>query len=406
MSSTPEVYDTVVIGGGIVGLAVAHRLSSQGHRTIVLEKEPRVAMHQSGRNSGVLHSGLYYKPGSLKATTCRTGKAAMEKFCQEEAIPWERCGKVVVATSESELSRLQILKERGRANGVELIEIDRQQLLELEPQAGGIAALHVPETGIASFGKVCERLREKIHQEASVVDTKRKFLGAKSIHGRLTVETSTGPVVTAGLVNCAGLHCDTVFRECGGNSNMRIIPFRGEYYDLKPTSYSLVRNLIYPVPDPSLPFLGVHFTRMAEGGVECGPNAVLALAKEGYSWRVVNFRELFGTLGFPGFRKMSRAYLRTGFEEVRRSLSKPAFVKALQRLLPNIRSEHLVPGRAGVRAQAVRNDGVLVDDFLIERTEHAIHVLNAPSPAATASLAIADYVLNEYFGGKNSSRIN
>jgi L-2-hydroxyglutarate oxidase len=395
-----ENWNVTVVGAGIVGLATARELLLRGHGPIlVLEKEPRVAAHQSGHNSGVIHSGLYYKPGSLKAMTCRRGKGMMEAFCQNFGVPWEMCGKIVVATSDEELPRLATLAERGQANGVQMTPIDASQIRELEPHAAGIRGLHVPETGIVNFSRVCEKLMEWIGTQGGRIDLKRGFLSAREDGKQLAVETTQGRVLTNSLINCGGLYCDHVFRDCGGGSPpMRIVPFRGEYYDLKPACHALVRNLIYPVPDPAFPFLGVHFTRMAEGGVECGPNAVLALAREGYGWTKVRPSELLSTVTYTGFLTMARRYFRMGVGEMWRSVHKGAFVRALQKLLPEIRSEHLVPGRAGVRAQAVAPDGGLVDDFLIRRSPRAVHVLNAPSPAATASLAIAEHVVDAFEG--------
>ncbi len=392
-----EKVDIAVVGGGIVGLAVARDLINRNlGKVMVLEKEPRVGDHQSGHNSGVLHAGLYYKPGSLKAKTCRAGKRAMESFCQAENIPWERCGKVVVATHEAELSRLKTLAEKGRANGVELSEIDSQQIREIEPHAAGIAGLFVAETGIVDYRQVCDRLAQIIREQGGMVECRRGLQGVIEQGTTLRLQTSQGEIETASLINCAGLYSDQVYRMCGGTSTIRIVPFRGEYYELKPSSHHLVRNLIYPVPDPAFPFLGVHFTRMVAGGVECGPNAVLAMAREGYTWKHWNVRELMGTLCFSGFQKLAMKYYRMGAGEMWRSLNKGAFVKALQRLLPSLQSSDLMPGRAGVRAQAVGADGALIDDFLFERSAHAVHVLNAPSPAATASLAIAEHVVNTF----------
>ncbi len=315
-ASNSESWDIVVVGGGIVGLAVAHELaSSRAGRVLVLEKEPKVGMHQTGRNSGVLHAGLYYKPGSLKATTCRLGKAMMEAFCEQEKLPWERCGKVVVATREEELPRLQALAERGRANGVEFTEIDERQIRELEPYAAGIAGLHVTETGITDYATISRRLAERIGMFEGSVQTQRGLMGIKTVGSSLALQTTQGTVACDHLINCAGLHCDRVYQMCGGQSQVRIVPFRGEYYELRPEKHHLVRNLIYPVPDPAFPFLGVHFTRMVLGGVECGPNAVLALAREGYNWTTIRPTELWQTLTYAGFRKLALKYLKTGTAE-------------------------------------------------------------------------------------------
>jgi len=390
-----DLYELGIVGGGIVGLSTAVQWLKQhpGQRVVVLETEAEVGRHQSGHNSGVLHSGLYYKPGSLKATLCRAGKLEMEQFCQEHGVLFDRCGKVVVATNEAELDRLDDIERRGIENGVELRRINSDELRRLEPAAAGVAALHVPEAGIVDYGKVCLAMRRVIESSGSSVLTNSRVDAIQPRGGGLRLRFGKSEVEVAKMVNCAGLQCDRVLRLAGGSTTTRIIPFRGEYYDIIESRQSLCRNLIYPVPDPSFPFLGVHFTRMIGGGVECGPNAVLALAREGYRWRDVRPVDLFDTLSFRGFRKLAAVHWRMGAGEIWRSVNKQAFVAALQKLLPSIRAADLTPGRAGVRAQAVDVTGNLVDDFLIERTENAIHVLNAPSPAATASLAIARKIL-------------
>ncbi|MCY0924944.1 L-2-hydroxyglutarate oxidase [Streptomyces sp. H27-H1] len=378
--------DVLVIGGGIVGLSTAHALAglAPGTRVVVLEKEDGPARHQTGRNSGVIHSGIYYKPGSLKARFAVRGAAEMVKFCAEHGIPHEVTGKLIVATERDELPRLHALVQRGRENGIPVRELGATQIAEYEPQVRGLAAIHVGTTGIVDYGRVSRQLAES--SGAEIV-----YGGAVELISRraagVAVRTSTGLVVRARvLVNCAGLQCDRIARLAGDDPGMRILPFRGEYYDL--ARPELVRGLVYPVPDPAFPFLGVHLTRGIGGGVHVGPNAVPALAREGYGWGVVRPRDLADELAWPGSWRMAARHWRYGAGEVRRSLSKAAFVEAVRRLLPAVRAEDLVPAAAGVRAQAVLRDGTLVDDFLIREGERTVHVLNAPSPAATASLPI------------------
>ncbi|MFF1410232.1 L-2-hydroxyglutarate oxidase [Streptomyces sp. NPDC058289] len=378
--------DVLVIGGGIVGLSTAHALAglAPGTRVVVLEKEDGPARHQTGRNSGVIHSGIYYKPGSLKARFAVRGAAEMVKFCTEHGIPHEVTGKLIVATERDELPRLHALVQRGRENGIPVRELGPTQISEYEPEVRGLAAIHVGTTGIVDYGRVAQQLAES--SGAEIV-----YGGAVELISRraagVAVRTSSGVVVRARvLVNCAGLQCDRIARLAGDDPQMRILPFRGEYYDL--ARPDLVRGLVYPVPDPAFPFLGVHLTRGIGGGVHVGPNAVPALAREGYGWGVVRPRDLADELAWPGSWRMAARHWRYGAGEVRRSLSKAAFVEAVRRLLPAVRAEDLVPAAAGVRAQAVLRDGGLVDDFLIREGERTVHVLNAPSPAATASLPI------------------
>ncbi len=398
LDSAERTVDVLVIGAGIVGLATAWRLQMRytDLRIGVVDAADHVAAHQSGHNSGVLHSGIYYKPGSLKARMCRDGKLAMEAFCSEHGVRWEKCGKVVVATTANEVDRLANIEERARQNGVTAHRIDTDELREIEPHAAGLAGLHVPETGIVNYAKVCERLRGLVADTGSVT---LNFAVAR-IQPRgsgLVVQSRDGRTISAGrMINCAGLQSDRVCRMAGGETEARIVPFRGEYYELAESSEHLCRHLIYPVPDPSFPFLGVHFTRVSDGGVECGPNAVLALAREGYSWLNVSPRDLVDTLSFTGFRQLAKKHWRMGLGEMHRSLSKGAFVSALRKLIPKLQSADLKPGRAGVRAQAIAPDGSLVDDFWLAHSPHAIHVLNAPSPAATASLAIAEHIVGEF----------
>lgn len=386
----------VVVGGGIVGLGTAMALALAGRPVIVLESEDHLAAHQTGNNSGVIHSGLYYKPGSLKARLCAEGREAMFAFCGEQGITHERCGKVVVAIDESELPALDELIRRGTANGLaNLRRMTIEEIREREPHVAGVAGIYVGETGIANFAEVAEAYAKVIRSAGGEVRTGTRLTGVRIMPDELVLGTSRGEVRCGTLVNCAGLQSDRVARMCGIEPEVRIIPFRGEYYKLAPEAYSLCRHLIYPVPDPAFPFLGVHFTRMAKGGVEAGPNAVLALAREGYSWRQFSPRDLAETLAFPGFWRMARKYWRAGAGEMRRSLSRGAFLGALQRLMPELRMEHLQPGGAGVRAQAVDRSGKLVDDFRIQFGPRMVHVLNAPSPACTASIAIGRYIADQ-----------
>lgn len=388
-------FDLAVIGAGIVGLATARALLAErpGLRLVILEKEARLASHQTGHNSGVIHSGIYYKPGSHKARLCVEGARLMKQFCAEHGIRVDPIGKVIVATSEAELPRLQALFERGTANGVQgLALLDRDQLREIEPHAAAIRAIHSPATSIVDYGEVAQALARELLTQGTVIRTGARVNAIQRTDSGFDLSTGSGPIQARRLVNCAGLYSDVVARLAGARPGVRIIPFRGEYYMIRPERHDLVRGLIYPVPDPEFPFLGVHFTRTVHGDVEAGPNAVLAFAREGYRFGRIHLRELAGTLGYRGFWSMARRYWRTGSYEMYRSLSKAAFVQALQRLLPEIRPADITPGGAGVRAQAVAEDGSLVDDFRIARSTDAIHVLNAPSPAATASLAIGGHI--------------
>ncbi len=381
--------DVAVIGGGLVGLATAMALAERGAGVTVLEAEDRLATHQSGHNSGVIHSGLYYKPGSLKARLCVEGARALWSFCEEEGIATQRCGKLVVATQEEELPRLDELERRGQANGLSgLRRLRAEEIREIEPHAAGIAALHVPETGIVDYPAVAQAYRRRIEQHGGKILTKARVSSIRSGGSGLRIETSAGTVACARLVNCAGLQSDRIARLCGAEPDVRIVPFRGEYYELVAEKRSLVRGLIYPVPDPRFPFLGVHLTRMIGGGVEAGPNAVLALKREGYRWTDVSLRDSLSIVGWPGVWALAARFWKIGFYEVWRSLVKSAFVRDLQRLVPEIRPEDVHRSGAGVRAQALERNGALVDDFRIVETERAVHVLNAPSPGATASMAI------------------
>lgn len=396
--------DIIIIGGGIVGLATAHALLRRfDARVVVLEAEDGIARHQTGHNSGVIHSGLYYKPGSLKALNCTRGYGMLLEFCREHEVQHEICGKVVVATREEELPALQTLEERGQANGLNGVRrISAEEIREREPECAGIAGLFVPQTGIIDYKDVCAALARAIEQRGGSILTGHRARSIAVEDGSVRVSCANGNALEARhLINCAGLQSDRIARMAGVDPGVKIIPFRGEYYELVPAKHHLVRDLIYPVPDPRFPFLGVHFTRMVKGGVEAGPNAVLAFRREGYTRTSFSLRDSAEMAGFGGFWKMAGKYWRTAAGEFHRSFSKPAFVKALQRLLPAIREEDLLPGGAGVRAQALTAEGALVDDFRIERARNMIHVLNAPSPAATSSLSIGSTIADlarEQFG--------
>jgi L-2-hydroxyglutarate oxidase len=390
-------YNVTIIGAGVVGLAVAREITLRlPHlKLLVLEKEAGVARHQSGHNSGVIHSGVYYKPGSLKARLCVSGAAAMVEFCREHGIAHNVCGKVIVATSEDELPRLDELRRRGEANGLTGLRlIGPEELREIEAHAAGIRALVVPSTGVTDYAVVCEKYAGLIARAGGAVLTSAAVTGIKRFADEIVIETSRGAFSTNFLINCAGLFSDRIARMAGDAPGVMIVPFRGEYYDLVPERAALVRALIYPVPDPRFPFLGVHFTRRVTGKVDAGPNAVLALAREGYRHSDVSLRDLASALAFPGFWRMARQHWRNGVDEWHRSLSKGAFVHALQRLLPEITESDLVPGGSGVRAQALKPDGALVDDFQFVPSGKILHVLNVPSPAATASLTIGKEIVD------------
>ncbi len=389
-------FDVAIVGGGLVGtgtaLALAGRLG-RDIRVVVLEAEESLAAHQSGHNSGVIHSGLYYKPGSLKARLCVVGAADLYRFCAEEGVACQRTGKLVVATREEELPALAELERRGAANGLTgLTRLGPEEIRRIEPHAAGIAALHVPQSGIADYPGVARAYARRIVAAGGQVVTGARVTGIVRSSGRTRVETARGTFDCALLVNCAGLQADRVARLSGVLPEVRIVPFRGEYFDLVPARRELVRGLIYPVPDPRFPFLGVHLTRTVSGGVEAGPNAVLALKREGYRWSDVSIRDVVETAGWPGFWRMLRRTWRTAAGEVWRSAVRRAFVGDLQKLVPELVDADLVRGGSGVRAQALDRAGRLVDDFHVERGEGSLHVLNAPSPAATASLAIGRYI--------------
>ncbi|EME97239.1 L-2-hydroxyglutarate oxidase [Streptomyces mobaraensis NBRC 13819 = DSM 40847] len=383
--------DVLVIGGGIVGLSTAYAVTraAPGTSVVVLEKEPGPARHQTGRNSGVIHSGIYYRPGSLKAEFAVRGAAEMVKFCTEHGLPHEVTGKLIVATERAELPRLHALVQRGRQHGIPVRELGPAQIAEFEPDVRGVGAIHVGTTGVCDFGAVAAHLARLAEDAGASV----RYGAEVRVVGRrgavVAVRTADGTVVRArALVNCAGLHSDRVARLAGDDPGVRIVPFRGEYYALAPTAAARVRGLVYPVPDPAFPFLGVHLTRGVDGEVHVGPNAVPALAREGYAWRTVRPAELAATVAFPGTWRLARRHWRYGAAEARRSLSKAAFTAAVRRLLPGVAEDDLIPAPSGVRAQAVLRDGTLADDFLFAGSPRMVHVLNAPSPAATASLPI------------------
>jgi L-2-hydroxyglutarate oxidase LhgO len=389
----------VVVGGGIIGLATAWRLGQRfpDTRVTVLEKESGVCRHQSGHNSGVLHAGLYYKPGSRKARLAVTGIRQMVEFCQEHSIPHEICGKIVVATSEEELPRLHTLYERGAQNGLQGLEmLTGDGLREIEPHAAGIAAVRVPQEGIVDYPRVCETLSGLIRAQGGEVITSARVTATdretRSNGNAWRVHSTAGDYEASRIVTCAGLQSDRLAALTGANRTIRIIPFRGEYYKIRPERQHLVRHLIYPVPDPKFPFLGVHFTRLIHGGVEAGPNAVLALAREGYSWTDINPRDIFDAITFDGLWRFLGKYPKMCWQETLRSFSRELFCKSLQRLVPEIRPEDLSAGGAGVRAQAMSPDGALVEDFHFVEGPGELHVVNAPSPGATASLAIGEEI--------------
>jgi L-2-hydroxyglutarate oxidase len=390
-------YDFIIVGAGIVGLSTAYKLSLEypDINILVLEKEDRIASHQTGNNSGVIHSGIYYKPNSYRAKNCVDGRHQLVEFCRKHKVDHEICGKVIVATKEEELSRLDEIFETGQINGIEGIKkVDPQELAEIEPYANGIKAIHVPCSGIVDYVGVCQQLRELIEQKGNMVTCSQKVTKIKRNGGSdLSVITNANTFHSRYLINCAGLYSDHVAQSAGVQPDIQIVPFRGEYYELKPEAQHFVNGLIYPMPNPAFPFLGVHFTKMVSGTVECGPNAVFAFKREGYDKLSFDLDETIETLNFPGFWNLAKKHWKMGLDEWYRSFSKKAFVKGLQDLIPAIRSEHLIPSPAGVRAMALKPNGEILDDFQFEVTKNEIHVLNAPSPAATAGLAIGDEIL-------------
>jgi (S)-2-hydroxyglutarate dehydrogenase len=395
-------YDIVIIGGGIVGLATALKLKEKNRqlKIAVLEKEKTLALHQTGNNSGVIHSGIYYKPGSLKATNCINGYNQLLDFCNKYEVNYDLCGKIVVATSKEEIPALENIYKRGIENGLKgLKRINREEIATYEPHCSGIDGIFVPQTGIIDYTAVTMKYAEVFQQSGGEIYTNEKVIDIKLISGGSVVQTENKTYETKLMVNCAGLFSDKIAALNDKKINVRIIPFRGEYYEIKKEKQYLVKNLIYPVPDPNFPFLGVHFTRMVNGGVEAGPNAVFAFKREGYKMTDFSFGDVANSLAWPGFRKVALKYWKTGMGEYYRSFSKTAFTKALQKLIPELREEDLIPGGAGVRAQACDRTGGLIDDFMILQNDHIVNVCNAPSPAATSSLSIgatvADIVLKK-----------
>lgn len=388
------MYDHIVIGAGLVGLSTAYHILKKfpGRRVLVLEKENAVAVHQSGHNSGVIHSGIYYKPGSLKAKNCLEGYDSLISFAEEHNIRYEICGKIIVATSREEVPLLDEIYKRGTQNGLENLQyLSREEFKEIEPFCEGVKAVKVPQTGIIDFPSVAKTLKILIENLGGEVKFREEVISI-SRKSEIVVTTKSSEFETKNLVSCAGLFSDRVANMTQQSKDFIIVPFRGEYYKLKDEKKHMVKHLIYPVPDPNFPFLGVHFTRMIDGNVEAGPNAVLAFKREGYKFSDANFSDIATIVNFPGFWKIAQRYGRTGLGEIYRSLSKPAFTRALQKLMPAIREEDLIPGGAGVRAQALRRDGSLIDDFDILKNGNIIHVRNAPSPAATANLSIGKHI--------------
>lgn len=391
-------YDYIIVGAGIIGLATGYKLSMAYPKAsiLILEKENKVAAHQTGKNSGVIHSGIYYKPGSYKARNCKDGRHQLVDFCTKHGVAIDVCGKVIVATEQEELERLEAIYRRGLENEIEGIDkIGPDELREIEPHVAGIAAIKVPCAGIVDYVGMCEKMQELIEQGNGQVLFGHKVEGIYQISEGLKVKTAKGSFYGKHLINCAGLYCDHVAESAGLRSPIQIVPFKGEYYELKPEAEFLVNHLIYPLPHKDFPFLGVHFTRMALGGIECGPNAVPSFKREGYGKLSFDLAETTEMFNFPGFWKLSFRHWRMGLDEYRRSLSKKAFVKELQKLIPEIREEHLKTAPSGVRAMALKPNGEILDDFYFETTHRQIHVLNAPSPAATAALAIADEIVKK-----------
>lgn len=391
-------YDFTIVGAGIVGLSTAFKLSKRypDARILVLEKENKVAAHQTGKNSGVIHSGIYYRPGSLKAKNCINGRHQLVEFCQNHNVAVDVCGKVIVAVSDEELPKLKEIYERGIQNEIEGIQlIDAGELAEIEPYTRGVAAIHVPCAGIVDFTGVCRKLKQLIEEKNVEVRFNCRVRNIREKENWLEVQCDSETIQTGYLINCAGLQSDLVAKAAGVESPVKIVPFKGEYYELIPEAEYLVKNLIYPLPNPEFPFLGVHFTRMVLGGIECGPNAVFSFHREGYKKLSFNLYDTLDTLKFSGFWKMAHQHWRMGLEEYKRSFSKKAFVKGLQKLIPDIREEHLVTAPSGIRAMALQPNGEILDDFYFEVTCRQIHVLNAPSPAATAGLAIGDEIVSK-----------
>ncbi|UJL45553.1 L-2-hydroxyglutarate oxidase [Virgibacillus sp. NKC19-16] len=391
------MYDFTIIGGGIVGLSVGKALTEQypDKKVLVLEKEKELATHQTGNNSGVIHSGIYYKPGSFKARFAKQGSQSMVDFCRKHEIDRDICGKVIVATNEKEQLPLENLYQRGLQNGLSINKLNKEELLEVEPHVNGIEGIHVPAAGIVDYKMVSNKFAEIIQRHDGEIKRGEKVLTINELSDEVSIETEKNSYKTKFLINCAGLQSDRIAKLAGYHIDMKIIPFRGEYFKLKEEKRNLVRNLIYPVPNPDFPFLGVHFTRMIDGEVEAGPNAVLGFKREGYKKTDINVRDLTEVLGYKGFWHLASKYMKEGVNEMVRSVSKNRFVESLQQLIPEIKAEDLEPGPAGVRAQALNSDGSLVDDFHIIQGKNSLHVCNAPSPAATASLEIGKEVVRQ-----------
>jgi L-2-hydroxyglutarate oxidase len=390
------MYDVAIVGGGIIGLAVGMTLSQRhpGTKLVILEKESNLAFHQTGNNSGVIHSGIYYKPGSFKATFCRAGAQSMVEFCRDYGLAHEICGKVIVATDPSELPRLETLYQRGLANGVPVAKITPAEVKEIEPHVHCIAAVRVLSTGIVDYKQVCQKYAELTQQNGGEIRLNTKVLNIVDAGQAQVLATNQGEIQSRFVVNCAGLFSDRIAHMTGSNPNAKIVPFRGEYYELVPEKRSLVNTLIYPVPNPAFPFLGVHFTKMIDGSVHAGPNAVLSLKREGYTKTDFDLGDFLDVITYPAFWKLAAKHYDEGIQEIIRSFSKAAFVRSLQRLIPTIQMDDVVPTHAGVRAQALMDNGNLVDDFLIVRGQRSLHVCNAPSPAATSSLEIGKAVVD------------
>ena len=387
-------FDVAVVGAGIVGLATARELSRRypDRDILVVEKETKIAQHQSGNNSGVIHSGIYYEPGSLKATNCKAGRELLVAYCEEKGIAHEVCGKIIVAVEESERGRLRDIKQRGTENGIRCKSILREEIQDYEPHAVGVEALHVPDAGIADYTGVAEAIANDIYAEDNRIEFGATVTAVQQSTSEVTLETTSGDFTAKYMVNCAGLFSDKICKMTGVDPGVQIVPFRGEYYELLPESRHLCKNLIYPVPDPAYPFLGVHFTRMFDGRVECGPSAIMGFAREGYSLGQIKVGELWETIRYPGFRKMSAAHWKKGVTELRQSMSKGYYVKTMRKLIPSVQKSDVKRAGAGVRAQALLPDGSMLHDFLFKETDRVVNVCNAASPAATACLSVGKHV--------------